>query len=436
MTPPADGYAPGASSPGLRRALGLPSLVVYGLAYIAPITVFTTYGVATVASRGRLTLSYLVATTAMLLTAVSYSRLAREFPAAGSVYTYASRALHPTAGFLAGWAIALDYLMIPVINLLVIGIFGSALVPSVPAAAWMLSALALTTTLNLRGIETTDRAATLVLALELAAIGTFVAVAAGGAGPVPAEARPPVTPAALLAGAAILALSFLGFDAITTLAEEAREPARDIPRAVVTTCLVAGALFCGVSVLAYRAHPVIAFDEPDAAGFLVAETLGGRPLAGLVAAGEIVGAFASAIAAQAGAARLHFGISRDTGLLPRLADVHPVRQTPDAGIWLTAVVGLLAFLLPLEKAVSLVNFGALCGFLAVHASAARYFVGRGRASSTGRIALALVVPVLGTIFVGGLLWGLPWGAKSVGALWLAIGCVVAPRRPRTISGSS
>lgn len=130
---------PAAGAPGradLKRTLTLPALVVYGLAYVAPITFFTTYGVATERSGGRLALAYLVATTGILLTALSYGHLARVFPQAGSVYAYAARGIHPAVGFLAGWAIALDYVLIPALNFIIVGIFGKALVPTVPAWVW------------------------------------------------------------------------------------------------------------------------------------------------------------------------------------------------------------------------------------------------------------------------------------------------------------
>jgi hypothetical protein len=180
--------------PGLRRSLGLSALVSYGLAYVAPITFFTTYGVATEASGGRLALAYLLATSGILLTALSYGHLSAVYPQAGSVFNYASRALHPRLGFLAGWAIALDYLMIPALNDIVIGVFGSALAPRIPAWLWGIAAIALTTAVNLRGIEATDRSARVVLALELLVIAAFLAaaVAAGagcGLGDAAAEAR-------------------------------------------------------------------------------------------------------------------------------------------------------------------------------------------------------------------------------------------------------
>lgn len=425
-----------ASTPAtLKRALGLPSLVVFGLAYVAPISVFTTYGVAMALAPGQLALAYVVATLAMLLTALSYASLARWFPNAGSVHTYASGALHPGVGFLAGWAITLDYVMIPVVNFIIGGIFGASLVPAIPAWAWMAVALTATTLLNTLGIETTDRAARIVLALEVVAIGVFVAVAATvGHGPI----APPgaVQWAGVFSAASIVAISFLGFDAVTTLAEEALHPLRDIPRAVVLTCLVAGSLFVAVGVSAYRAYPVSTFADVDAAGFTASAAIGGAALAALVAVGELVGSFAGALAGQAGAARLIFGMSRGTGLGRGVLDrLHATRQVPTGAVGLLAITGTLAFVIGLEQVVSLINFGALTGFLVVHAAAIREGLKR-HPVRTARVWLRHVaVPVVGAVFVATLLWNLSSTALVIGAAWLAIGALVLlVRRPVSAAG--
>jgi len=412
------------SSPSLKRALGLPSLLVFGLAYVAPISVFTTYGVASNLSSGRLALAYLVATMAMLLTALSYANLARWFPEAGSVHTYASRVLHPHVGFLAGWAIALDYVMIPVINVMIAGIFGASLLPAVPAWTWAVAWLVTVTALNALGIESTDRSARVVLALEIVALLVFVGVAAWlGHGPISNPAAVGWSP--VFAAASIVAISFLGFDAVTTLSEEALNPERDVPRAVVLTCLVAGGLFIVVCAAAYRAHPVAMFESVDAAGFTVAAAIGGSALAAVVAVGELIGSFAGALAGQAGAARLLFGISRATGLGRGVLDrVHATRQVPTGAVGVLAVAGLLAFVLTLEQVVSLINFGALTGFLVVHAAAAREGLTR-HPTRTPAIWLRFVVlPVVGAGFVATLLWSLSPTALLVGGAWLMVGVAV------------
>lgn len=408
----------------LKRALGLPSLVVFGLAYVAPISVFTTYGVASALSNGRLAASYLVATMAMLLTALSYASLARWFPEAGSVHTYATRVLHPHVGFLTGWAIALDYVMIPVINFMIAGIFGASLLPAAPAWTWAVAWLVVVTSLNALGIETTDRSARIVLGLEILALLVFVSVAGWlGTGPIGNPAAIGWSP--VFAAASIVAISFLGFDAVTTLAEEAIEPQRDVPRAVVLTCLVAGGLFILVCATAYRAHPVALFENVDAAGFTVAEAIGGVALGAVIAVGELIGSFAGALAGQAGAARLLFGISRATGFGRGLLDrVHPTRRVPTGAVGVLAAAGGLAFVLSLEQVVSLINFGALTAFLVVHAAAMREGLTRHPHRTPWIWVRFVLLPLTGAAFVASLLWSLSATALIVGGTWLAVGLLV------------
>jgi len=419
----------------LERALGPASLVIYGLAYVAPITVLATYGVATNASGGRLEISYVLATMTMLVTALSFGVLAREFPDTGSVYTYGARALHPMVGFCAGWALVLDYLLIPVINLILIGVYGPALFPLVPGPIWMLALLGMTTALNLAGIKTTDRAATIILLLELICVASFCVVAIATPSLPNGPPRPPVNESAIVQGAGLLALSFLGFDAVTTLSEEAKDPKRDVPRAVVLTCLIAGFVFCGVCILAFRAYPVSHFDNPDIAGFVMAEAIGGRWLGTVVGIGFIVGGVASTLASQAGAARLLFGISRQTGFLPPLARIHPTRRIPDIAIIVVAVIGFSAFGLSFDDAVSFVNFGALASFLVVHIAVIGLFVRSRKERGQRTFVRHVLLPVVGIFLTMGLLWGLSSRAKIVGAIWLLVGLLIGRRRNVAVSAN-
>ena len=136
----------------LRRVLGVPSLVLFGLVYIVPLTVFTTYGIVVQTSGGRLTVSYLVTLAAMVFAARSYARMAAAYPVAGSTYAYTQRTFGPPIGFLAGWSLLLDYLLLPMLNYLVIGIYLNAAIPAVPAWVFVLITIAIVTVLNIIGI--------------------------------------------------------------------------------------------------------------------------------------------------------------------------------------------------------------------------------------------------------------------------------------------
>lgn len=246
MTTPTNAPVPGPpllSEPEghLRRALGLPSLVLFGLVYIVPLTVFTTYGIVTETTGGRLPVAYVVTLVAMGITALSYARMVVAFPVAGSAYTYTQKTFGAPLGFLTGWSLLLDYLFLPMLNYLVIGIYLEAAFPSIPAAVFIIASIALVTVLNIVGIVSVARANFVIIAVQTVFIITFVVLAlvkVSGRGSVNLLA--PFTGdgsasglGVIFAGAAVLCLSFLGFDAVSTLTEEARRPTRDVPRAII-----------------------------------------------------------------------------------------------------------------------------------------------------------------------------------------------------------
>lgn len=235
----------------LRRVLGLPALVFFGLVYMVPLTIFTTYGIVTELTGGRTAGAYIVTLVAMLFTAASYSFMVKRFPVAGSAYSYTNMAFGQNVGFLAGWSLLLDYLFLPMINYLLIGLFLNIAFPAVPAWAFVLASIALVTVLNVVGINSVAKTSNLIVGAQIVFIGVFVALSwqtLGNGQPIdwltPLHgdgSAPGFGP--LMAGAAVLCLSFLGFDAVSTLAEESRDARRDVPRAIILTTLFAGLLF-------------------------------------------------------------------------------------------------------------------------------------------------------------------------------------------------
>src|SRR3984885_3040719 len=137
----------------LKRSLSLFDLLVYGLVFIVPIAPFVVFGIVFNASKGMVPLIYLVGLVAMLFTALSYRAMSQVFPVAGSVYTYAARSLGPSIGFLAGWAILLDYLLIPTLTYVACAIAVGSVVPEVPKAGWVVLLLSFSTAINYLGIE-------------------------------------------------------------------------------------------------------------------------------------------------------------------------------------------------------------------------------------------------------------------------------------------
>ena len=258
------------TSPGeLRRVLTLPALVFFGLVYMVPLTVFTTYGLVTVQTGGRLPTTYIVTLVAMIFTALSYGAMASAFPVAGSTFTYAKAAFGNHIGFLAGWSLLLDYLFLPMLNYLVIGIYLNAQAPSVAPWVFVVVSIAAVTALNVVGIASIAKANIAIIAAQAVFAVVFVAMGLATVSGTDVSLWEPflgngsyaaggVDPSAgfgpLLAGASVLCLSFLGFDAVSTMAEETPDPRRDVPRAILWVTIGAGVLF---TALAYVGHLVL-----------------------------------------------------------------------------------------------------------------------------------------------------------------------------------
>ncbi|WP_018156243.1 APC family permease [Demetria terragena] len=419
-------------TPTLQRALGLPALVLFGLAYLVPLTVFTTYGIVTEETGGRVALAYVVTTIAMFFTALSYARMVKAFPVAGSAYTFTQRTFGGHAGFLAGWTLLLDYLFLPMINYLVIGIYLSAEFPSVPTWVWILSAIAIVTTLNVLGITSIARASTIIVAVQVIFVIVFCTLAIRN---VTGTSDPVTNPligdgsatgmAPLLAGAAILCLSFLGFDAVSTMAEEATRPTIDIPRAIVTVTLLGGVMFVVLSALAQLAHSPTTFDDPDAATLDVTAAVSGPWLGTFFTAAYVAGCMGSALTSQASVTRIMYVMGRE-GVLPQpLATLAERWRTPVVAIGLVSTVSLLAVVVPLSLLTSVVSFGALIAFSAVNLAVVKHYaVDQGRRQGLDA-ARYIVAPLLGlamclwlwtSLSANSLLLGLGW--LAVGALWL------------------
>ena len=421
----------------LKRSLSLADLVVYGLVFIGPIAPLSVFGFVYNASHGMPPLVYAVGLVAMIFTALSYMTMSHEFPVAGSVYAYVARGAGETAGFLAGWAILLDYILLPTLTYVGTATVLHVLFPVLPKAPMILVFIVAITWVNLAGLEAATWVNRTLLIVQVAILVLFLVLAGIGLAHGTAGARlsldpvlqPAVISPQLIFGALSLAvLSFLGFDAISTLAEEAKGGARHVGTATLVSLVLAAALFMAETYLAalfVLGHAPFGEGDAAATAFLVvAEEIGGQPFRFLVSLGGLaLGALAGAVVAQAATARILYGMGRD-GQLPRaLAHVSGRRRVPDRGILLIAaitVVTSLVFAERLQLLTSLVTFGALVGFLALHASVLIHFRA-GRRS--GDYLRHLVTPLAGAAVVGYVLWNAEPAAKLGGLAWLALGVV-------------
>jgi amino acid transporter len=416
----------------LRRALGLPSLVLFGLVYMVPLTVFTTYGIVTQTTGGRLSVAYLVTLAAMVFTARSYARMAVAYPVAGSAYTYTQRSFGAPVGFLAGWSLLLDYLFLPMINYLVIGIYLNAAVPAIPGWVFVVLSIAAVTLLNIVGIVSVARANLVIIAIQAIFIVTFLVLACSkvfGLGTVdllaPIHGDGGATGfSAVLAGAAILCLSFLGFDAVSTLSEEAKDPNRSVPQAIMIATVVAGVIFVVLSYLGQLVFPSNEFTDVESGSLDLMLTAGGQFLQTFFTAAYVAGALGSAIASQASVARILYAMGRD-GVLPRsfFGHVSPRFATPVYAILAVSAVSLLATVISLTTLASVISFGALVAFSVVNLSVIKhYFVDRRERDGVGLIS-NLLLPLIGFLLTVWLWASLSGLTLVIGLSWLAAGFV-------------
>lgn len=419
----------------LRRVLSLWDLIVYGIVLVMPIAAVPLFGVVESLSGGFAVTALLASMVAMALTAVSYGRMAALYPSAGSAYAYVSRGLNAHLGFLAGWAMLLDYLLVPLICTIYGALTLARLVPQVPYAIWCALFAAAISVVNLRGIRATALANLVAMIVMLAVILVFIVLAVGwlwhrGGWDGLASFHPFYRPGAfhwraVAAATSVAALTYGGFDGVTTLAEEVRNPRRNVLIAAVSVCLFTG-LFGGLQIyLAQRVWPDYRlFANLETAFMDVARVVGGAPLFLAMGAILLVANFGSGMGAQAGIARLLYGMGRDGALPPRFfARLDRRRAVPALNIGLVGVIAFLgALLLSYERAAELINFGAFLAFMGVNAALIRQGFWR-QAPGQRHWLRDLLLPACGLLFCLAIWLGLSSQAKLLGAAWFAVGVV-------------
>lgn len=365
-----------------RKSMGMTALVLFGLAYMVPLAVFTTYGLVTQMTKGHLPTAYLLTLAAMLLTAYSYGRMVQAHPYSGSVYTYTRKAFGSHFGFIAGWTLLLDYIFLPLLSYLLIGIYMSEYFPAVHAWVWVLGSIALVTFLNLIGIESITRVNWILVVAQLVFIVVFVALSvrnlAGQAEPVSLLApfhHDGFNVPLIMTGAAVLCLSFLGFDAVSTMAEETSNPTTRIPQAIMAVSVIGGLLFLLVSYFAQMVFPQWAtFADPDSASVDVMRRVGGELLVTGFTATYVAGCFASAMVSQASVSRVLFAMGRD-GALPRVfSQLATRKRVPATAIMLVSTLSLVALFITLDTVANMISFGALFAFSAVNLAVVKHYL--------------------------------------------------------------
>lgn len=428
---------------GLRRTLGFRDLVVYGLLFIAPMAPVGVFGTLDAKSDGAVALVYVAATVVMAFTAFSYAQMVRVAPLAGSVFAYARKGLGEGPGFIAGWMAMLDYLLIPAVAYLFSGIAMNALVPEVSRWVWTALAVVLTTLLNLWGVRAAARVGFAVLAMEIVVLLVFLVCAVvvlvrdgaqrGWLTPLTGDSGFSTT--AVLGAVSVAVLSYLGFDAIASFAEEVTGGSAKVARAVLFCLVLAGLLFVAQAYLAALLEPMTSAElaaDPVAQGSAFYDTVDsavGAWLHDLVAVSKAIGAAFAALAGQAAAGRLLFAMARERRLPALLSKVDPGSGVPRVAILIAAVVTMVAAVWAarrddgLDHLVSVVDVGALTAFVLLHASVVGWFAVR-RMEGPPSWWRHVLIPVVGAGVLIAVIVEATSSAQVVGACWLAVGLVV------------
>lgn len=428
-----------ARGPKLRRSLTLWDLILYGIVVIQPTAPMSVFGVLDKRGHGHVVTTILIAMAAMLFTAISYGRMARAYPSAGSAFTYVGQEINPALGYITGWSMVMDYMLNPMICVIWISSQANVFVPDIPSWLWVIIVTLIFTGLNIVGVRTSARVNAGLAAGMGVVILIFFAAAARAIFHTAHSAafftRPFFDPAtfstsAVLGGTSIAVLTYIGFDGISTLSEEVENPRRNILLATVFTCVAIGILSALEVYAAQLINPTpdLSTERMVDTAFVHVASQAWAPLLAIVGFTLVVANFGSGMGAMLGAARLLFGMGRSNAL-PKsfFGQVDPKSRIPRNNVLFVGALTLIgAFILNYDLGAQMLNFGALIAFMGVNLAAfMRYYV-RAPKKTLGN----LIPPVLGFLICL-LLWlSLSRTAQIAGSIWMLTGIAYGAWRTR------
>ncbi len=433
----------------LNRTLGLWNLIIIGMVIIQPTAPMGIYGVISNKAQGHVVTTILIAMVAMLLTAISYGRMARVYPSAGSAYTYVGQEIHSSFGYIVGWGMVMDYLLNPLICTAFCAKAAMNILPGLSYYVWILLFAAFFTWVNLRGVKTSARmnevlcvGMVIVVILFLASVIRLLWRAQHDPSFFIRPFYNPATfhPSSIFAGTSVAVLTYIGFDALSTLSEEAENPRRNILLATVLVCLIAG-LLSGLEVyaaqLVWGSKP-FPDDRVESAFAIIARQAGGVVLFQLINFTLLVANMGSGMGSQLAAGRLLYGMGRSDAI-PRsfFGAIEPKRRIPRNNILLVgafalAGAGVLEFFAnklgggAYEIGAQALNFGAFIAFMGVNAAAFVHYWLHGKV----RTLSSFLVPVLGFLICGFIWLNLSRPALILGAAWMIAGIAYGAIRTR------
>lgn len=416
------------TTPQLKKEITLIPMVLFGVAYITPFIVLTTFGAFSEISQGTLASSYLLTTIAMIFTAISYGKLAREIPSSGSAYTYIKEVMEPRTGFMVGWAIMLDYFFLPMVVWLIGTAYLTAHFPDIPAWVFLLLFISITTTINIIGIKVATHLNIILISFQLLVLAAFLYLSIKRIASTE-ELGFTLAPfwneystfGAILGGAAVAAYSFIGFDAVSTFSEEAVDPRKTVPRAIILTAGIAGSIFVLVAFVVQLVHPSFLFENADSAALTIAKQIGGDLFSSVFLATVVIAQFTAGIPIQAAGTRMMYAMGRD-GVIPKkfFGYISPRFGTPVNNLILTGLIGFIALFLTIESSTSFINFGAFTAFAFVNISVIILYF-KQKHTERRTVISWIVQPLIGFSVIMWLMTNLDKHALVVGSIWLLVG---------------
>jgi putrescine importer len=434
---------------GLHRTLGLWNLIIIGMVIIQPTAPMGIYGVISNKAHGHVVTTILIAMVAMLFTAISYGRMARIYPSAGSAYTYVGQEMHSSLGYVVGWGMVMDYLINPLICTAFCAQAAMNIVPGLSFYVWILFFAAFFSWTNLRGIKTSARMNEALCAGMVVVVALFlicVVRAVWGIHHDPGYFTHPFYEPGnfhaknIFAGTSVAVLTYIGFDAVSTLSEEVENPRRNIMLATVLVCLITGVL-SGLEVYAAQliwGSKQFVGDDVVSAFAAVSRQAGGAVLFQIVNFTLLIANMGSGMGSQLAAGRLLYGMGRGNAL-PKsfFGMIEPKRRIPRNNI---IAVGAFAFLGAAmlqffsdrlgggayEIGAECLNFGAFVAFMGVNAAAFIHHLRSDKSTAFG----GYIVPTLGFLICGFIWLNLSHPALALGAVWMIAGIAYGAVRTR------
>ncbi|RYV03297.1 Putrescine importer PuuP [Shewanella sp. OPT22] len=412
----------------MKRVLSLPALTLFGLAYMSPLAAFVTYGIVSKLTVGHLSTAYLITLIAILFTAISYGRMSKAIPASGSAYIYTRESFGHLVGFIVGWTLLLDYLFAPMISYLVIGIYLQDYFPSIDSAVWICLSAAIVCLLNLLGIKLVTKVNLVLVGLQLIFVllftGLSIVILLNTAEPIDYLKpfyEPQMKLSLIISGAAILCLSFLGFESISTLAEEAIEPEKTVPKAIILCTVFSGFLYILVAYFGQLVFPHWPENaNPETVSLKLVTFIGGERFNTFYIVMSVIGCISCAMASLASVSRVLYAMGRSNILPKQFGYLSKTYQTPWLAIIVVSLASLISIGISLELASSMISFGALTAFTFVNLSVIKHYYFKLEERHWFK---NMLMPIIGFLLTIWLWLSLSKMSIIVGLCWLCFGGV-------------